>query len=125
MRNVLDDCVKDILGYITTNSLVNRIALGFLEPVEDGQPMEPGAEVEIGKYGTVVLPKSVVNSKELVATGWPDISQPFDPDAEPAPGTHWAPVKVGTKETHRVFVDQVENEEELLYELALHEVVKI
>lgn len=62
---------------------------------------------------------------EFIATGWPDISQPSDPDSEPAPGTHWAPAKVGTEETHKVFVDQVKNENELLNALALHGVIRL
>ncbi|KAJ4308366.1 hypothetical protein N0V84_012141 [Fusarium piperis] len=119
MSSVVDDCVKAILGYVARNGLANMIALEFLEPVNDSQPMESAAEVEVGEYGTIVLPKSMVDAVEFIPTGWPDISLNYDPDAQPAPGTHWAPVKVGTKETHRVFVDQVENEEELLDKLAL------
>ncbi|KAH7115586.1 hypothetical protein EDB81DRAFT_919356 [Dactylonectria macrodidyma] len=115
---VNNNCVKDILGYITTYGLVNVIALEFLEPVKDGQPVESAAKVEVGKYGAIVLPKSMVNATELIATSWPDISQPYNHDAEPDPGAHWAPVVV-TKETHRLFVDQVEDENELLVNLAL------
>jgi hypothetical protein len=123
-NNIVDDCVRDICGYIATHSLANTTALEFLEPVKGGQPIESVAEFETGN-GTIIVPKSMVRAVELVATGWPNISQPFDPDAEPAPGTHWAPVKVGTKETHRVFVDQVENETELLDKLARQGVLKV
>jgi hypothetical protein len=96
-----------------------------LEPVKDGQPKESAVEVEMDKYGTIVLPKSMVNAMKLITTGWPNISQPYDPDGEPDPGTHWARAKEGTKETHKVFVDQVENEEELLDNLVLQGVFKV
>ena len=45
------------------------IALEFSEPVKDSKPRESSAEVEIGKYGTIVLLKSIVDAVELVATG--------------------------------------------------------
>ncbi|KAG5813599.1 hypothetical protein H9Q74_012625 [Fusarium xylarioides] len=122
---VNNDCIKDVLGYITANGLADSIGLEFQGTVKHGHHVESAAEIEVGKYGTIMLPKSMVNAVELIATSWPDISQPYDPGAEPAPGTHWAPVKVGTKETHRVFVDQVENEDELLNTLALQGVIKI
>ncbi|CAH0023442.1 unnamed protein product [Clonostachys rhizophaga] len=94
-------------------------------PVQDGQAMESAAEVEVGKYGTIVLPKSMVDAAELAATRWPNTSQPYGPDAKPVPGTHWAKVKVRTEETHRVFVDQVENENQLLDKLVRPGVIEV
>jgi hypothetical protein len=124
MSDVVNKCIEKFVDYITKNNLVDVIALEFLDSVKDGQPKECTAEVEVGN-GTVVLPKSIVNGSVFIPTGWPDTSQPGDPDGEPDPGTHWAPVKVGTKETHRVFVDQIENETELLDKLAHLKFIKV
>lgn len=83
--------------------------------------MKCTAEVEVGKYGTMVLPKSMMNGGEFIFTGWPDTNQPGDPDG-PGPNEHWNKVKVGDKETHRVWVSQVKNETELLDELVRQEI---
>ncbi|EGC47475.1 predicted protein [Histoplasma capsulatum var. duboisii H88] len=111
-------CVKDFISYTTKHDLVDAISLQFL----DGQPKECTAEVELEQYGTIVLPKSMVNGIEFTPTGWPDSTQPVEPEGS-APGEHWAKVKVGTKETHRVFVDQVEDEKELMDKLILQGVI--
>ena len=59
------------------------------------------------------MPKPIVNSRNLIPTGWPDVSQPFDPDGQPNPSTYWVKVS-GPVESHKVFVDQVGNEQELM-----------
>ena len=69
---VNNDCIKAVLSYITANGLVNSIALEFLEPVKHNHHMESAAEIEVGKYETIVLPKSMVNAVELIAPSWPD-----------------------------------------------------
>jgi hypothetical protein len=94
---VNNDCIKDVLGYITANGLADSIALEFWGTVKHDHHMESAAEIEVGKYGTTVLPKSMANAVELIATSWPDISQPYDPDAGPAPGTHWGPSEGGSQ----------------------------
>ncbi|MCJ1467578.1 hypothetical protein MMC07_006203 [Pseudocyphellaria aurata] len=120
-----NDCIKEAADYVNKNNLVNVIALELLDSEKDGQLKECTAEVEIGKHGTIVLPKSMMNGGKLIPTGWPDINQPFDPDGEPDPGTHWAEAKVGDKVTHKVFVDQVENEQELLEELVRQGIITV
>ncbi|KAL6364211.1 hypothetical protein LRP88_02127 [Fusarium phalaenopsidis] len=121
--NMVESCIKAILGYIAGNGLANVIALELLDPVNDGQSMEPAAEVEVSKYGIVILPKAMVDAVEFIPTGWPDVTLNYDPDSQSAASTHWARVFEGTKETHRVYVDQVENEKELLDKLALQGVL--
>lgn len=70
------------------------------------QRRESTAEVEVGKYGTIVLSKSMINDGKLIPTSWPNnIGRPFDPDRQPDPGTHWVEAKVKDKVTHKVFVD--------------------
>jgi hypothetical protein len=100
-----NNCIKEAADYVIRNNLLDVIALEVLDPVEDAKPMECTAEFELGKYGTIVLPKSMMNGGNMIPTGWPNTSQPFDPDGEPDPGTHWAEAKVGDKVTHKVFVD--------------------
>lgn len=61
--------IEGVADYITRNNLVDVIALEFLDSVKDTQPKECPAEVEVGKYGTVVLPKSIMNGAKLISTG--------------------------------------------------------
>lgn len=61
----------------------------------------------------------------LVQSGSNPSLRSHDSDGQPDPGTHWAKAKVGSKGTHKVFVDQVENEKELLDKLVLQGVIKI
>src|ERR1700722_12571612 len=71
---VNNNCIEEFAYYITKNNLVNVIALQFLDSVKDGQPKECTAEVKVGKYRTIVLPKSIMNGREFIPTGWPDTS---------------------------------------------------
>jgi hypothetical protein len=55
--DVDNNCLEEAADYIIENNLVNVIALQFLDSVKDVQhPKESTAEVEVGKYGTIVLP---------------------------------------------------------------------
>lgn len=65
-------CIDEFVDYIIEYNLVDIIALRFLDFLKDGQPKECTAEVEVGKYGTMVLPKSMMNGGEFILTGWPD-----------------------------------------------------
>jgi len=126
LSDVVDNnCIKEFVHYITKNNLIDVIALEFLDSVKGAQPKESTAEVEVGEYGTIVLAKSMMIGGKLIPTGWPDISQPCDPDGEPDPGTHWAEAKVGGKVTHKVFVDQIKNEKELLDELVRQGIIRV
>ncbi|KAF2105236.1 hypothetical protein BDV96DRAFT_617892 [Lophiotrema nucula] len=120
-----NNCIKEVADYITRNNLVDVIALEFLHSVKDAQPRECTAEVEVGKYGTIVLPKPMMKSGKLIPTSWPNTSQPFDPDGQPDPGTHWVEAKVKDKVTHKVFVDQIENETDLLDELVRQGIIRV
>lgn len=118
--------IKTIIDHVLENNLSDVLALQVLDPGKEDQPKKPTAEVEIGRFGTIVLPKSVFNVVEFVPTGWPNTTDlPSDPSG-PGPGEHWVKVQTPTKETHRVYVDQMEaTEEELIYELVSQEVVII
>lgn len=120
-------CIEEVADYITRNNLADVIALEFLDSVKDArQPKESTAEVEVGKYGTVVLPKSMMIGGKLIPTGWPDTNQPYDPDGEPHPGEHWNEAKSSTGViTHKVHVDPVENERELLDELVRQGIIGV
>lgn len=120
-----NSCIKEVADYITKNNLVDAIALEFLDSVKDVQARESTAEVEVGKYGTILLPKSRINNGKLIPTSWPNISQPFDPDGQPDPGTHWVEAKVKDKVTHKVFVDQIKDETDLLDELAHQGIIRV
>jgi len=125
----LDDnkCIEEVADYITRNNLANVIALEFLDSVKDvQQPQEPTAEVEVGKYGTIVLPKSMMIGGKLIPTGWPDINQPYDPEGEPPPGEHWNEAKKPDGAiTHKVHVNSVKNETELLEELVRQGIIEV
>lgn len=76
-----NSCIEELADYITKNNLVDVIALEFLDLVEDAQRRESTAEVEVGKYSTIVLPKSMIYDGKLIPTSWPNnIGRPFDPD---------------------------------------------
>lgn len=120
-----NSCIKEVADYIIRNNLVNMVALEVLDTVKDGQPRECTAEIEVGNYGTIMLPKSLMNGGKLIPTSWPNTSQPFDPDGEPDPGTHWVEAKVRDKVTHKVFVDQVEDETDLLDELVRQGIIRV
>jgi hypothetical protein len=97
-----------------------------LDLVEDTQRRESTAKVEVSKYSTIVLPKSIINDRKLIPTSWPNnISRPFDPNRQPDPGTHWVEAKVKDKVTHKVFVDQIEDKTDLLDELGRQGIITV
>ncbi|KAE9964643.1 hypothetical protein EG328_004444 [Venturia inaequalis] len=112
-------CMEEVGEYITKNNLADVIALKFLDPDEDSRQLkESTAEIEVGKYGTIVLPTSMMIGGKLIPTGWPDSKQPYDPEGDAPPGEHWNEAKSSTGAiTHKVHVDSIENERELLDEL--------
>lgn len=68
--DVDNSCMEEVANYITKNNLVDVIALQFLDPDKDShQPKESTAEIEVGKYGTIVLPKSMMIGGKLIPTG--------------------------------------------------------
>ncbi|KAM5463530.1 hypothetical protein MferCBS49748_005882 [Microsporum ferrugineum] len=85
---VNSNCVKDFISYVTKHDLVDAIALQFLE----GEPNECTAEVELERYGTIVLPKSMVNGVEFTPISWYEATLPNKPEG-PGPGEHWAKVR--------------------------------
>ena len=63
-------CMEEVADYIANNNLVDVVALQFLDPGKDSQqPKESTAEIEVGKYGTIVLPKSMMIGGKLMPTG--------------------------------------------------------
>ena len=121
-----EDCVKTPFDYVTKHGLTNAVALQVLELVIDGQPKECTAEVEVGpENGTVVLPQPRVKNPDLLPTGWSGAAQqPGDPDPpQPGPNETWQKQVVKDRKTHRVFISQAENEEQLVTELIAHEVM--
>jgi len=124
--DVDNNCIKEAADYVNENNLVNAIALELLDSAKDEQPKESTAEVEVGRYGTIVLPKSMMIGGKLIPTGWPDINQPYDPEGEPPPGEHWNEAKSSTGViTHKVHVDPIENETELLHELVRQGIIGV
>lgn len=119
--DVDDKFVQEITGYLTMNNLTNIFALEVVHAAEAGQPSECTAEVEVDKLGTVVLPKSMVNAKEFLPTGWPGPLQPGD--TEPPAGQSWAK-KVD--ESHKVFINKpIGTAGELVDELVRQGVIKV
>ena len=117
--NIDNNAVKGFIDYITKHDLVGKIALQVSEAVKDGGPKERTAEVELGeKNGTVVLPVSMFKAPDFIPTGWPD------PEG-PGPNEYWQKQVVKDKETHRVFVDQIENETGLLDELVRQGIIRV
>ena len=113
--------IEEFTGYLIKNNLSDMFALEVVHPTEGGQPSECTAEVEVDKLGTVVLPKSMVNAKDFLRTGWPGPLQPDD--SEPPPGQTWAK-KVD--ESHKVFINRrIRNAGELVVELVRQGVIKV
>lgn len=117
-----NNCMEEVADYITENNLADVIALQFLD---SPQTKEPTAEVEVGKHGTIVLPKSMMINGKLTPTGWPDTNQPYNTDENPPPGEHWNEAKSDGTVTHKVHVDSIENEIELLDELVRQGVIRV
>ena len=110
---VVDKYVKEFTDYLIKNNLSDMIALEVVHPIEGGQLGECTSEVEVDKLGTVVLPKSLVNAKDLLPTGWPGPLQPDD--SESPPGRTWAK-KVDN--SYEVFIDRrIRNTGELVVEV--------
>jgi hypothetical protein len=124
-----NNCIEEVADYIMENNLADVIALQFLDSAKDAQhSKEPTVEVEVGKYGTVVLPMFMfmMNGGKLIPTGWPHTSRPYDPEGEPPPGEHWNEAKSSTGAlTHKVHVDLIENEIGLLGELVHQGIIRV
>ncbi|KAK7413646.1 hypothetical protein QQX98_007471 [Neonectria punicea] len=119
--DVNDKFVQEFTGYLNKNNLADMFALEVVHPAEGGQPNECTAEVEVDKLGTVVLPKSMVNAKEFLPTGWPGTLQPGD--SQPPAGQSWAK-KVD--ESHQVFINKsIGAAGELVDELVRQGIIKV
>ncbi|KAE9987006.1 hypothetical protein EG328_004138 [Venturia inaequalis] len=95
--DVDNDCIKEAADYVNENNLVNAIALELLDSAKDEQPKESTAEVEL-----------------------------YDPEGEPPPGEYWNEAKSSTGViTHKVHVDPIENETELLHELVRQGIIGV
>jgi hypothetical protein len=113
--------IEEFTGYLTRNNLANIFALEVVHPAEGGQLNECTAEVEVGNLGTVVLPKSMVNAKEFVPTGWPGPLQLGDSKSSPPPGQSWVKLASGS---HKIFVKSpISSARELVNELVHQGVV--
>lgn len=116
-----DEFVLEFTRYLAKNDLTDVFALEVVHPTEGGKPNECTAEVEVDKLGTVVLPKSLVNAKEFLPTGWPGPLQHGDSD--PPAGQSWAK-KVD--ESHKVFINKpIGTAGELVRELVRQGVLKV
>lgn len=100
-NDVYDEFVREFLDYLIENGLADTFALEVVHPTKAGQPNECTAEIEVDKFGTVVLPRSMVNATEFLPTGWPGALQPDESD--PPPGQSWAK-KVD--QSHKVFINK-------------------
>lgn len=123
-RDVDNQFVQDFASYLTKNHLVDTFSLEFVDPADKGQPEECMAEIEVDNLGTVVLPRSAVNAKEFLPTGWPSAAVPPLPlnDSEPPPGQTWAK---GVDESHKVFINKtIEGAADLVDELRHQGVLK-
>lgn len=122
---IKDSCIEAVLNYVTDHQLFDQVALQILDSVKDGQPRAYTAEIEVGKLnGTVTLPVDMVKNPSLLPTGWSGNTQkPNDPEPQPGPNESWQKQVVRDKETHRVFISQARDEEELLAELTEHGVI--
>ncbi|KAL1591527.1 hypothetical protein SLS60_011919 [Paraconiothyrium brasiliense] len=123
--DVKGSCVEEMAAYFTKYELEHQVALQVLDSHRDGNLRECTAEVELGmKNGTVALPVSMLKRTDLLATGWSGAAQQHnESDSGPGPNETWQKQVVKDKETHRVFVSQAENEEELLQELVHNGVI--
>jgi hypothetical protein len=120
VSDVADEFVREFVGYLIEHDLSNIFALEIVHPAEGGQHSECTAEVEVDKFGTVVVPKSIMIAKEFLPTGWPGPLQPGD--SEPPAGQSWAK-KVD--ESHKVFINKpIGTAEELVHELVRQRVFK-
>lgn len=118
--DVDDKFIKEFTDYLIRNNLPDTFALEIVHPAEGG-PHECTAEVEVDKFGTIVLPKSMVNAKDFLPTGWPGPLQASD--SEPPAGQSWAK-KVD--ESHKVFINKpIGNAGELVHELVRQAVIKV
>lgn len=68
LYNIDNDYIKEAADYINRNNLVNAIVLKLLDFARDEQPKESTAEVEVGKYRTIILPKSIIIGGKLIPT---------------------------------------------------------
>jgi len=82
--DVVDRFIKEFTTYLIKHNLSDIFALGIVHPAEGGQSNECTAQVEADKFGTIVVPKSRVNTKESLPMEWPGPPQPGD--NEPSTG---------------------------------------
>lgn len=125
-RDLPTQFIKDIIWYLTKNDLTNVIAFEVGD-FSKTRTMDTGptSELEVvwcptGETFTVVLPLShiVEGTVEPVPTGWNvrDGSQ-GNTDTDPPAGQSWAKSIVGTKETHKVFVNKSHSSQAITPEL--------
>ncbi|KAJ0159437.1 hypothetical protein CTA2_9689 [Colletotrichum tanaceti] len=108
--------------YLDKHHLSNDLALEIAPFGADGHRQECTAEVEVENNGTVVLPKSMVNSTSFLPTGWFDLVLSEDSDTPPA-GQTWAKL-VNT--SHKVFTNkQFGTPDEIVAELLKAGIIKL
>jgi len=98
MTAKVDAFVKDFTGYLAEHNLSEKFALEVVDPAKAGQPVGCNAELEVVDVGTVVLPVSMMVSKDFtIATGWPSLLQPADGEGDDPPaGTYYLKTDHGT-----------------------------
>ncbi|KAH7308299.1 hypothetical protein BKA65DRAFT_576516 [Rhexocercosporidium sp. MPI-PUGE-AT-0058] len=117
MTAKVDEFVKNFTCYLAKHNLSEHFALKVVDPAKASRLVKCKAEVEVVDIGTVVLPKSIMVSKDsIVATGWPSPLQPTDSEGDDPPArTTYAKKVTGT---HQVFTnDEVDTAEKLVDEL--------
>ncbi|KAK1656976.1 hypothetical protein BDP55DRAFT_53783 [Colletotrichum godetiae] len=110
-----NDFLVELSSYLDMHSLSDKLALEVTPYGADSQRQECTAEIEVDGVGTVVLPRSMVNSEDFLPTGWFTLIQNGDSDNPPA-GQSWAKVVNGS---HKVFTNKsVGTPAELVNELS-------
>ncbi|KAI5920904.1 hypothetical protein F4810DRAFT_702683 [Camillea tinctor] len=119
-NGVVASFLGEVAEYFMKNNLADSLALEIAQPVKPGQPRECTAELEVGDYGTVTLPQSMVVAKESLPTGWSTISGLGDSE-EPPPGQTWSKM---VNEAHKIFINKpIGGAQELVDELVGQQVV--
>ncbi|KAG8420707.1 hypothetical protein J3458_002640 [Metarhizium acridum] len=93
--------LQEFTSYLIGHNLANILALDIVHSGPDGQADECTADIGVDRLGTVILPKTAVNAREFLPTGWPGLLQPDD--SNPPAGQAWAN-KVD--EFHKVFINK-------------------
>jgi hypothetical protein len=111
------DCMIELANYIIQRGLANVLALQFVE--QDGLAAIPTAEIEVDGLGTITLPQSMQKIGTLVPVSWPNPTNPTAHPDGPGPGEHWnSSTKPDGTKTHKVHVNSLETEGEVLQNLA-------